>query len=86
VLTLKEREEKADKISMELTEEHYQEIKGLPPKRRGQVKIDARTPLNAPIYRCENGCNRRSLPQRFGNRHVIQIETAGGTRGVGTGV
>jgi hypothetical protein len=28
---------------MELTEEQYQEIEGLPPKRRGHVKIDNRT-------------------------------------------
>jgi hypothetical protein len=42
VFTLKEREEKADKESMELTEEQYQEIKGLPPKHRGHVRIDNR--------------------------------------------
>ncbi|MDR2782801.1 MAG: hypothetical protein LBB48_02980 [Treponema sp.] len=45
---------------MELTEEQYQEIEGLPPKRRGHVKIDNRTLLNALIYRCENGCKRRT--------------------------
>jgi hypothetical protein len=49
VLTLKEREEKADKVSMELTEDHYQEIKGLLPKQRGHVRIDNRTLLNALI-------------------------------------
>ncbi|MDR2792458.1 MAG: transposase, partial [Treponema sp.] len=58
---------------MELTEEHYQEIKGLLPKQRGHVKIDTRTLLNALIYRCENGCKWRSLPQRFGNWHVIYV-------------
>ncbi|MDR2783898.1 MAG: hypothetical protein LBB48_08700 [Treponema sp.] len=71
---------------MEVTEEQYQEIKGLPPKRRRHVRIDNRTPFNALIYRCEHGCKRRSLPQRFGNRRVIWIEAAGGTRRVGTGV
>ncbi|MDR2783432.1 MAG: hypothetical protein LBB48_06275 [Treponema sp.] len=71
---------------MELTEEQYQEIERLPPKRRGHVKIDNRTPPNEPVYRRENGCKRRSLPQRLGNRRVIWIEAAGGTRRVGTGV
>ncbi|MDR2784105.1 MAG: transposase [Treponema sp.] len=53
MFTLKEREEKANKVS--------------------DVRIDNRTPLSALIYRCENGCKRRSLPQRFGNRHVIYV-------------
>ncbi|MDR2782665.1 MAG: hypothetical protein LBB48_02285 [Treponema sp.] len=71
---------------MELTEEQYQEIKGLPPKRRGHVRIGNKTPLNALIYRCEHGCKRRSSLQRFGNRRVIWIEAGGGTRSIGTGV
>jgi hypothetical protein len=44
---------------MELTEERYQEIKGLLPKRRGHIKIENRTPLNARIYRGESGCIRQ---------------------------
>ncbi|MDR2792626.1 MAG: hypothetical protein LBB61_03030 [Treponema sp.] len=58
---------------MERTEEQYQKREGLPPKRRGSVKIDNRTLLNALIYRCEHGGKRRSLPQRYGNRHVLYV-------------
>jgi hypothetical protein len=50
---------------MELTEKQYERIAGLPPVQRGNVKIGNHTLLNAQIYRCENGCKRRVLPERF---------------------
>lgn len=41
--------------------------------QRGNVKIENRTLLNAFIYRCENGCKWRALPESFGNWHVIYV-------------
>ena len=58
---------------MELNEKQYLKIAGLLPVQRGNVKIPNRTLLNALIYRLENGCNRRSLPATFGDRHVIYV-------------
>jgi transposase len=58
---------------MELTEKQYRKIAGLLPKQRGNVKISNRTFLNALIYRCENGCKWRALPEKFGNWHTIYM-------------
>jgi transposase len=56
---------------MNLKEKQYQEIAKLLPKQRGNVKINNRLLLAALIYRCENGCSWRALPQSFGSWHVI---------------
>jgi transposase len=58
---------------MELTEKQYQRIAALLPVQRGNVKIQNRTLLNALIYRCENGCKWRSLPETFGHWHTIYV-------------
>ena len=58
---------------MELNEKQYQRIAELLPVQRGNVKIENRTLLNALIYRCENGCKWRALPESFGNWHSIYM-------------
>jgi transposase len=58
---------------MELTEKQYRRIAGLLPVQRGNVKIENRILLNALIYRCENGCTWRALPERFGNWHTVYM-------------
>jgi transposase len=58
---------------MNLKEKQYLEIAKLLPKQRGNVKINNRPLLAALIYRCENGCTWRALPQSFGPRHVIYV-------------
>ncbi|GHU10541.1 hypothetical protein FACS1894151_09980 [Spirochaetia bacterium] len=58
---------------MELNEKQYQRIAALLPTQRGNVKIENRILLNALIYRCENGCKWRALPESFGNWHSICV-------------
>ena len=58
---------------MELTEQQYRRIAGLLPVQRGNVIIENRTLLNALIYRCENGCKWRALPERFGHWHTVYM-------------
>ena len=58
---------------MELNEKQYQRIAALLPIQRGNVKNENRTVLNALIYRCENGCKWRALPESFGDWHVIYV-------------
>ena len=58
---------------MNLKENQYLRIEKLLPKQRGNVKIDNRNLLAALIYRCENGCSWRALPQSFGYWHVIYV-------------
>ena len=58
---------------MELNEQQYQRIAALLPVQRGNVKIENRTLLNALIYRTENGCKWRALPESFGNWHGIYV-------------
>jgi transposase len=58
---------------MELTEKQYRRIAGLLPVQRGNVTIENRVLLNALIYRCENGCTWRALPERFGNWHTVYV-------------
>jgi transposase len=58
---------------MELNEKQYERIAGLLPIQRGNVKVVNRTLLNAVIYRAENGCKWRALPQTFGKWHSIYV-------------
>jgi transposase len=51
---------------MEISEEQYRKIQDLLPKQRGRLKIENLTLLNALVYRCENGCKWRALPEKFG--------------------
>jgi transposase len=58
---------------MELNEKQYQRIARLLPTQRGNVKIQNHALLNALIYRCENGCKWRALPETFGDWHTIYV-------------
>ena len=58
---------------MNLKENQYKQIEKLLPKQRGNVKIHNRCLLAALIYRCENGCTWRALPQSFGPWHIIYV-------------
>jgi transposase len=58
---------------MNLKENQYREIAKLFPTQKGNVKINNRLLLAALIYRCENGCSWRALPEFFGSRHVIYV-------------
>ena len=58
---------------MNLNENQYRRIEKLLPTQRGNVKIDNRRLLAALIYRCENGCSWRALPEVFGDWHVIYV-------------
>jgi transposase len=56
---------------MEITTEMYEKIKDCFPKHRKPCKISNLGVLNAVIYMLENSCSWRSLPEKFGNWHVI---------------
>ena len=56
-----------------MNENQYRQIEKLLPKQRGNVKIDNRSLLAALIYRCENGCSWRAIPESFGSWHVIYV-------------
>jgi transposase len=58
---------------MKLKENQYRQIEKLLPRQRGNVKVENRSLLNALIYRCENGCSWRALPQSFGPWHTIYV-------------
>ena len=58
---------------MKLKENQYRQIEKLLPRQRGNVKVENRNLLNALIYRCENGCPWRGLPQPFGPWHTIYV-------------
>ena len=58
---------------MKLKENQYRQIEKLLPRQRGNVKVENRNLLNALIYRCENGCSWRGLPQSFGPWHTIYV-------------
>jgi transposase len=58
---------------MNLKENQYQQIEKFLPVQRGNVKINNRRLLAALIYRCENGCSWRALPDSFGPWHVIYV-------------
>jgi transposase len=62
-----------DKLGMNLKENQYRQLEKLLPVQRGNVKIDNRRLLAALIYRCENGCSWRALPESFGYWHVIYV-------------
>ena len=56
---------------MELTQQQYEQIAGLLPRQRGNVKVDNRRVLAAILYVVEQGCKWRGLPERFGNWPTI---------------
>lgn len=58
---------------MELTEQQYEQIAGLLPRQRGNVKVANRTVLAAMLSVAEQGGKWRGLPERFGNWHTIYM-------------
>jgi transposase len=58
---------------MNLNENQFRRIEKLLPIQRGNVKIENHRLLAALIYRCENGCSWRALPQSFGPWHAIYV-------------
>ena len=56
---------------MEWTEAHYERIRHLLPKQRGNVVVTHLTFLQALQYIAENGCRWRALPKTFGNWNTI---------------
>ena len=56
---------------MKWTQAHYDRIKHLLPRQRGNVKIDHLTFLRALQYMDENGCRWRALPTKFGNGNTL---------------
>lgn len=56
---------------MELTQQQYEQIAGLLPRQRGNVKVENRRVLSAILYVVEQGCKWRGLPERFGKWHTI---------------
>jgi transposase len=73
VFTLKKTDQTTDKLGMNLKENECRQDEKLLPVQRGNVKIDNRSLLAALIYRCENGCSWRALPESFGPWHVIYV-------------
>lgn len=51
---------------MKITKEQYARIEKYFPIRRGNVKIDNYTFINAILYIAENGCKWRALPEEYG--------------------
>ena len=58
---------------MEITEEQYQRVKHLFPVARGGVKLSNREVRNAVLYRAEQGCQGRGLPESFGNGPTVYM-------------
>ncbi|MDR1055026.1 MAG: transposase [Prevotellaceae bacterium] len=58
---------------MELTHSHYEQISDCFPRHRDNVNICNLDILNAFLYVVENGCKWRSLPEKYGNWHVVYM-------------
>jgi transposase len=58
---------------MELNQKQCKRTAPLPPKQRGNVKIENLTLLNALVYICGNGRKRRDLPEKLGHWHSVYM-------------
>ena len=58
---------------MELTEQQYEQIAGLLPQQRGNVKVANRAVLATILYVAEQGCKWRGLPDRFGRWQTLYM-------------
>jgi transposase len=58
---------------MQLTQAHFERIKGSLPRERGNVKIEGLAFLNALLFMVENGCKWRRLPKAFGPWHTVYM-------------
>ena len=56
---------------MKITEEQFLLVKDCFPVQRGNVKLSNLTILNALLYRAENGCKWRALPEEFGKWSTV---------------
>jgi len=56
---------------MKIDKDQYEKLRAILPVRRGNVRIENMTFINALLYICENGCKWRRLPKEYGNWHVI---------------
>jgi transposase len=56
---------------MQLTVQQFEQIAGLLPRQRGNVRLNNLQVLNAILYVAENGCKWRALPRHYGNWHTI---------------
>jgi transposase len=56
---------------MSLLQEHFDQIKHLLPRQRGNVGIDNHTFLRAVLYVAQNGCKWRALPVEFGKWNSV---------------
>ncbi len=58
---------------MKIEEKQYEQIKDCFPTQRKPAKISNLNVLNAVLHLVENGCKQRSLPEEYGNWHVIYV-------------
>ena len=56
---------------MQLTREQFEQIAGLLPRQRGNVRLDNFEVVNAILYVAANGCKWRGLPSHYGPWHTI---------------
>jgi transposase len=56
---------------MQWTHEHYDQIKHLLPKQRGNVEIDNKTFFEAMIHLTKNGFRWRAMPEKYGKWNTI---------------
>ena len=56
---------------MQLTREQFEQIAGLLPRQRGNVRLDNFEVVNAILYVAANGCKWRALPSHYGPWHTL---------------
>lgn len=60
-------------MTMEITENQYQQIEHCMPRQRGNISHSNLQILNAILYVTGHDCKWRGLPKRFGNWRTIYI-------------
>lgn len=56
---------------MQLTREQFEQIAGLLPRQRGNVRLNNFEVVNAILYVAANGCKWRALPSHYGPWHTL---------------
>ena len=56
---------------MQLTREQFEQIAGLLPRQRGNVRLDNFEVVNAILHVAANGCKWRALPGHYGPWHTL---------------
>ena len=59
---------------MKLRKEQYEQIEDCFLKQQKPAKFSNLNMLNAVLYIMENGCKWRSLPEEYGDWHVIYVQ------------